>query len=669
MKEPTRPNYFLLLALNPDEPWEPALYQKALQDKIRQWSRESMSVAKKALPAQANRALLPHIREVMEDPALRNKEAEEARKLLADSYQAAHAHFEVQLMLLNLKEAVKQEEIDRFIQDFKHIHSPQEIRKLITARIQPAYKDTDRLPQPLDASMTKNIEDRLAMLHMQTLYQFLGSPPGSTTTELFQAAEALYACEVRQHPTAEVTARIELAGFAMNLFKTNEKRARYDETLRQRSLQLLLHDIAESTKRSAIKEVHPRQVLYYIKKAREAGWSEEEALEQLKVYARLQQWCIMVPLPAAEMPDGTTSITGPVESVRPPQAQRNEEDVRQSRFSGTMRRNVRRRVLASLLMLAQLACFSVLLHRSPGFFSTMLQFLILSNQAHSALLALCVEGFGQYTQTQLAAHVPATTLHTSVAVLSLLLTLLINSLFIVLILSPGIPILCIVIGLVSGGYIGLRNLGKRLVTAHLRLSRSRKAARKKSITLQPAQKIYPFEQGWIIENQVAEEIVVTFHKLKQNWSTTAEIVADWKWRRNRLIRYWVDVVKIGCLLAGLVQSVLSLEIATLCTCLYTTLLLLWEAGVLLCIGFLRVVQVLHPGLRSRALSCPDCHHTITLPLSICSACVTECPRRGPGLYGIFWYRCQGCWAKLPTLNFSASRGITHLCPYCRHVLQ
>ncbi|MBV9259547.1 MAG: hypothetical protein JO215_16145 [Ktedonobacteraceae bacterium] len=668
MIEPTRPNFFLLLELNPDEPWVPMLYQKALQDKIRQWSRDSMSIAKKALPAQANRALLPHIREVMENLELRNKEAEEARKLLATRYQAAYARFEKQLMLLNLKGSAKQEEIELFCKEFKHIMPSRELKRLIKVKIHQAHPPTSHLPQLLDASMIKNIEDRLEIIHAQTLYELLRSPRKSTTSALFQAAQALYADEVRKHPTAEVTTRIELAGFAMNLFKTDEMRARYEETLRQMSLQQLLKDITESTRRSEIKEVHPRQVLYYLKKAEEAGWSEEEALDQLKEHGRTQQWFITVPQRRAEKTDSETSVTGSIESISPQRAHTNGEGAYQARFQRTIRRNVCRRVKASILILVQLICLTALMQRKPDFWQPIRQLLTWGNQAHVALLALSVKSFQHYAQTQLAAYVPITTLHDSIAVLSLLLTILINSLSIALILTPGIPILFILIGLISGSAIGLRNLGKVLLTAHLRLYTRREVAQTKDIMLQPAQRGYPFEQGWNIENLVVEEIVGTFHELKQNWSTATDIVTDWKRGRNWFIRHWVSLIKTGCRLAGLVQDGLSVEISALCASLYITFLLLWDAGALLCIGLLRIIQALYPRLRSRTLPCPDCRQKITIPISICSTCITECPQRGPGLYGIFWYRCQGCEAKLPTLNLYGSRRFTHLCPHCRHVL-
>ncbi|HTK12011.1 MAG TPA: hypothetical protein VL485_32870 [Ktedonobacteraceae bacterium] len=290
----TRPNFFLLLALDPDEPWDPASYQKTLQDKIRQWNRDSMSIAKKALPAQANRALLSLIRQIMENPTLREQEADEARKLFASRYAIAQKQFEKQLVLLNLKEQVEPEEIDRFVEEFKHVAPATAIHRRITVKVRTAQQ-SEQTCEPLDASIAKNIADRLEVLRLKTLYEFLQCSPKSTTAMLLRTAQELYAQEVRQHPTAEVTARVELAGFAMNLFKTNEMRARYDKTLGEAVLQQLLHDLADSLKRSAIKEVHPRQTLYYLKKAAQAGWQEQEALEQLKEYGRTHHWFITVP--------------------------------------------------------------------------------------------------------------------------------------------------------------------------------------------------------------------------------------------------------------------------------------------------------------------------------------------------------------------------------------
>jgi hypothetical protein len=291
----SRPNFFLLLDLNPEERWNHGKYQKALQDKICQWDRESASIAKKALPAQANRSLLPQIRQVMECAALREQEAEEARKILLWRYQEACTHFEQQLTLLNLKEEAAPEEVELFIQEFKHIVPASAIQMRITVKINPAVKGDNNGPRPLDASLTKNIADRLEFFQQKTLYEFLRCSRTSATEELLIQANKLYTQEVRRHPTPMTIARVELAGFAMTIFKSDEMRARYDETLRQSVLQQLFADLAASLKRSPTRELHPRQIRYYLERAVAAGWSKDEALACLKEQSRLQQWLLTLP--------------------------------------------------------------------------------------------------------------------------------------------------------------------------------------------------------------------------------------------------------------------------------------------------------------------------------------------------------------------------------------
>lgn len=293
-----RPNFFLLLELNPDAEWDQAAYKKSLQEKNRQWNRDSDGVAKKALVAQVNRALMPQIRQVMETIALRQKEAEDARELLTRRYRAENEYFEKQLLLLNLKEQAEPEEILRFVKEFKYIASAESIQKRITVRTcLESERDGHIQPEPLDVSMADNIANRLEILHMKTLYEFVQCTPQSETATIFHAAEQVYTDEIRQQPTPEITVKVELAGFAMSLFKTEEMRARYDEALRQSSLKQLLKDLEDSLKRCKIKELHPRQVLYYFEKAAEIGWQRQEALEHLKTYGRTRQWFITLPAP------------------------------------------------------------------------------------------------------------------------------------------------------------------------------------------------------------------------------------------------------------------------------------------------------------------------------------------------------------------------------------
>ena len=78
-----RPNFFLLLGLSPNADWNQTLFEETLRKKRNEWSRAGSGVAKKALSAKQNLALIPKITEVMTNEAARESEAVVARQELA----------------------------------------------------------------------------------------------------------------------------------------------------------------------------------------------------------------------------------------------------------------------------------------------------------------------------------------------------------------------------------------------------------------------------------------------------------------------------------------------------------------------------------------------------------------------------------------------------------
>ena len=97
MTTAARPNFFILLGLNPDADWNQAAFEQTLRQKRVEWSRQGAGVAKKALAARQNLAFVPAITEVMASPELREKEAQAARKELASARKAHIERFEKQL--------------------------------------------------------------------------------------------------------------------------------------------------------------------------------------------------------------------------------------------------------------------------------------------------------------------------------------------------------------------------------------------------------------------------------------------------------------------------------------------------------------------------------------------------------------------------------------------
>ena len=95
----SRPNFFILLGLNPDAPWDPVVFEQVLGEKQRAWSVQRNSVAKIALVAKQNMEYIPQIKTVMADERLRQEEAAAARLILVNERDAKANEFEKQSSL------------------------------------------------------------------------------------------------------------------------------------------------------------------------------------------------------------------------------------------------------------------------------------------------------------------------------------------------------------------------------------------------------------------------------------------------------------------------------------------------------------------------------------------------------------------------------------------
>jgi curved DNA-binding protein CbpA len=321
MSTKTRPNFFLLLDLNPDAAWDEKVFAQRLRAKRIEWSRQSAGVASKALLARQNLALIEQIQTVMTDPAQRKQEAAAARAEHAVARAAEERHFERQLALLHAKEALIEQEIERFVVAFQHLYPPQEIRRRIEAGSGRSCIAPLHPPRPLEPSVVKSISDRLQFLHMRTLYELLQCSPQAATAELARAAEQLYTGLVKLPPDAELTAKIELAGLARDVFRSDELRARYDESLRREALQQILSELDESIGRANEARLYPGQVQLFLDIARKEGWDEQEALALLKEHAQQRKW--ILPASLAEPPSLAIIGRGDVqhEHLPPPQPQ------------------------------------------------------------------------------------------------------------------------------------------------------------------------------------------------------------------------------------------------------------------------------------------------------------------------------------------------------------
>lgn len=292
---PSRPNFFILLELDPNASWDQEKFENIIRTKRNEWSRQSSSIGPKALIAKRNLDLIPMMNKVMLDEESRKQEAKDARVSLNAERGALRDTFERQLALINAATSIEEEALNNFIKAFKDILSPEEIRARIKVQVRSGSKDAAASRQ-LDPTKAKKIAELLTVVKRKTLYNALQLAESTDTATLFKAAEGLYNQVVHQVPkTATVNAITELAGLAMEVFKTEEMRLRYDESLRAAGLDHLLKDVDDFMNHSMQKTMTPEQVTLFLENAEKSNWPREEALQKLQEHGLQHRWTVEHP--------------------------------------------------------------------------------------------------------------------------------------------------------------------------------------------------------------------------------------------------------------------------------------------------------------------------------------------------------------------------------------
>ena len=292
MAESTRPNFFVLLGLNPRDRWDPAHFAEVLKQKRQEWSRQTSSVGRAVLDAARNIALIPQIEAVMNDDAQRGIEAQAAIAETDHTRKEALEQFDDVLRIAQSKGYIKDSEITAWAKEFQTVLTEAEIRRRVSVPIQSAEAPKPKGEQ-LNPTIARNIHDRLEILGLSTLYALLNLPQATDARQLREAASALnQQMQNNSNKTPEVTVKAELAGFAMDVFKSGESKHLYDETLRLAELDTLLKKY-EIVFRGA-GEINATQSAQFLQEARAAGWSVDEASDRLKELAKQRKWAISI---------------------------------------------------------------------------------------------------------------------------------------------------------------------------------------------------------------------------------------------------------------------------------------------------------------------------------------------------------------------------------------
>ncbi|GCF08702.1 zinc ribbon domain-containing protein [Dictyobacter arantiisoli] len=290
-------NYFILLEINPDAPWSDADFDQIVRQRRNDWSRKRNGVGS---AAQAAKQKLEQLKgyEILKNPAEREKQAREARNAQTGARDKEMAEMTKALEFITAKGYIEQNEIDALLKRYPLL-TEQDIRKLLTVPISTAPNSGNAAKPPvqrLNETTFKDINNNLSILHMQTFYELLNLDATTSNEILYQAAEALYNDVVKRKPSSEIDAKKHLAGKAMVIFKTAEERHRYDESIRYRKLEAILKEFSNAISSGTRKHVTLKQVEALLERTREAGWDDEEALNELIELARQRAWTLELPV-------------------------------------------------------------------------------------------------------------------------------------------------------------------------------------------------------------------------------------------------------------------------------------------------------------------------------------------------------------------------------------
>jgi hypothetical protein len=288
-------NLFILLDLDPDQPWNQAEFERRLQEKRREWSR-NMNSPKLAVAAKKNMGRIPELQQIAGDEALRQAAAAEARQTKSAAQGERVKEFAELLNLLQGKGHILEEELQRLVKEFAGVLSEKEIRQRIKV---PLKKETLGGPAKraeLEPAKAKDIANKLRGINKKDLYDFLELSPNVEEHLLLRRAKELYdSVQRRAVKSADDTLTSELAGYCLDIFKTKTEREKYNETLRLQQFDELKQRADTIVKLS--QQIDATQMDNLLRGAAASGLNPDEAFAILQEHIRQKRY-------AATYPDG-----------------------------------------------------------------------------------------------------------------------------------------------------------------------------------------------------------------------------------------------------------------------------------------------------------------------------------------------------------------------------
>ena len=241
-----RENFYILLELSYDPPVvDPDIIQEAIDKKVVQWNKDSR-VYSLQQKAQENRDLLPEIMDVMFDESAREREAEEAKKIVekqsADAQAASQKKLDKVLQLIQTNVPITESLIRRIA---ININEPYEkVRAMIPENLiqdelvaQVSKREKRKLLDSYEFGKIQKLLNELqtepAIGNIPTLYDFLNQPESTAREAVFLYAENQLNEITRKNPKNiyNYEAKKELYVYATLYFKEQESYEKYNNSV------------------------------------------------------------------------------------------------------------------------------------------------------------------------------------------------------------------------------------------------------------------------------------------------------------------------------------------------------------------------------------------------------------------------------------------------------
>lgn len=251
-------NYYLILGLDYEKPeTDPAVIEAAIKKKKQEWSN-SLNNPQKAKIAQKNLAEIPNMEKILLLKDLSGDELAEGQNIRKQEADAARKFVNTVIgnAIRVLDEQVNEARITALVSAVNKKNSLSISVEVFRKKVEAAgikitsgeSKSVDAPAPKLDSVTRKNIENYLATVQKNNIYEFLGLSDKCSSEDLGNVANQTYLTFSKKDKNNPANvASSELAGICVTISKDQKKRDAYDEYLKEKQLDVIKTDVEYAT--------------------------------------------------------------------------------------------------------------------------------------------------------------------------------------------------------------------------------------------------------------------------------------------------------------------------------------------------------------------------------------------------------------------------------------